>query len=696
MRQTFSTLNVVKLEVQDGWPDLPNLVRNPSGQGGAWEWTTTGNLDAIAGPALNLTGFNADNNSPLAQYRAAITAGAGQSVRASITPTAWVNAAGTDATVYIWAVVPSGTTPVASATFDETALGNPVEIATTAIPSDATALILFFSSSDSPGLPGTGSYFTFKDVWMICGPTADVTASDPLTEPTWTDITGPTYELKTSRTELDTGTLTANIADVALDPSVSGLIRRGKRVRLTARVAGAWEPLFTGRVATGKVTYEVKDPKVPERKRARIELVATDNANLLAGTAGLQGVATIDELPAVLLGGPVAWRVNGSTEAIDPSTAVIVAENESASMLDQVAITRDTAQGYAWIDRGGVLQAWDADQIPTTIVRELSEADYSDIDIDFDSERAVNSVTVTVNQINSGTGETEEVSFGPYVDANSVREWGTLAATYTVQGVTDPAAFAASVLAANATPELRITGAQIPIRNLAEITANATLDLYDLVSTSNIRASVDEDQRIVTVEHSITPTRWTLNLSFAGESRVAQPQVTPSPGVASGGKTIVQLLRPVGEMTMWFGAKADIPAGWLPCDGSTFSADTYPDLAELLGGTVLPNMTDRFPVGAGTKSLASSGGSPTVVLTDVNLPPHAHNMDHDHTISTRTEGVVGTNTSRVAASSGTGATDDDNTAPNAYAGSTGNGPGTSTPVDVLNPWRAVWFVIRAA
>lgn len=75
---------------------------------------------------------------------------------------------------------------------------------------------------------------------------------------------------------------------------------------------------------------------------------------------------------------------------------------------------------------------------------------------------------------------------------------------------------------------------------------------------------------------------------------------------------------PTGSIQMWAGALASPPSGWLVCDGSTFSATTYPDLATCVGdlyGThsgdnyYLPKFTNRFPYGA---SEGSSAGNASV------------------------------------------------------------------------------------
>lgn len=85
---------------------------------------------------------------------------------------------------------------------------------------------------------------------------------------------------------------------------------------------------------------------------------------------------------------------------------------------------------------------------------------------------------------------------------------------------------------------------------------------------------------------------------------------------------------PTGSVQMYMGATA--PEGWLLCDGSTFTTGQYPELEALLGGTTLPDMRSRFPVGhePGSNSIGGIGGSPTI--TKENLPPHTHSMNHSH------------------------------------------------------------------
>lgn len=81
------------------------------------------------------------------------------------------------------------------------------------------------------------------------------------------------------------------------------------------------------------------------------------------------------------------------------------------------------------------------------------------------------------------------------------------------------------------------------------------------------------------------------------------------------------------------------PANWLILDGSSFSAATYPALASHLGGTTLPNLKQKAPVGydaatAPFNSLGASGGSkdaPVITHTHSEATYHWHNISHGHT-----------------------------------------------------------------
>ena len=79
-----------------------------------------------------------------------------------------------------------------------------------------------------------------------------------------------------------------------------------------------------------------------------------------------------------------------------------------------------------------------------------------------------------------------------------------------------------------------------------------------------------------------------------------------------------------GTIQMFAGTNAQLPAGWLPCDGSTRQTTQYPELATHLGQAgsslfALPNLMDRLPVqsdgsDAGTEQDDALAFSQTIVL----------------------------------------------------------------------------------
>ena len=100
---------------------------------------------------------------------------------------------------------------------------------------------------------------------------------------------------------------------------------------------------------------------------------------------------------------------------------------------------------------------------------------------------------------------------------------------------------------------------------------------------------------------------------------------------------------PIGSVIMWAGDASNVPTGWLLCDGTPFTSASYPILASLLGTgfgtpaagqTQIPDMRDRFVVGAGsTYSRNSKGGSDTVTLALTQMPLHDHPLTHTHQIN---------------------------------------------------------------
>ena len=97
----------------------------------------------------------------------------------------------------------------------------------------------------------------------------------------------------------------------------------------------------------------------------------------------------------------------------------------------------------------------------------------------------------------------------------------------------------------------------------------------------------------------------------------------------------------VGEMKIWCGASNNVPSGWLYCDGSAVSRETYSALFDVIGTAFgsgdgsttfnLPDMREAVPKGAGEtgKSVGNhvkSGGLAVGEFLDDRVQSHTHNI----------------------------------------------------------------------
>lgn len=194
----------------------------------------------------------------------------------------------------------------------------------------------------------------------------------------------------------------------------------------------------------------------------------------------------------------------------------------------------------------------------------------------------------------------------------------------------------------------------------------------------------------------------------------------PNLGNAAVTPTAQQLsnnLVPVGGILIWSGSSASIPAGWVLCDGGTYSK------LDGSGNITTPNLKDRFVVGAGaTYAVGASGGAvshthtisvagtsltqaqiPNLGIT-INDPGHNHGVNdpgHAHTIPGPVYGPGGKNsafftsggigpswTSPQTDGSGTGIwLSGSYTGISAYTNSTGGGVGQAHGHTASSDWQ---------
>ncbi len=136
--------------------------------------------------------------------------------------------------------------------------------------------------------------------------------------------------------------------------------------------------------------------------------------------------------------------------------------------------------------------------------------------------------------------------------------------------------------------------------NVAKASGNFTVSGLLTASSASFTGDLTASSAKVTQEVSAGSLTTSGNAAVSGDLTVS--------GTISGYGTV-----PVGGIIMWSGAVNEIPNGWKLCDGSTS------------GGITLPDLRNRFIVGAGNKyQVAATGGAETVTLTVAQIPSHTH------------------------------------------------------------------------
>lgn len=151
------------------------------------------------------------------------------------------------------------------------------------------------------------------------------------------------------------------------------------------------------------------------------------------------------------------------------------------------------------------------------------------------------------------------------------------------------------------------------------------------------------------------------------------------------------------EVALGGGGSSSTPLSAWPV-GSVYIGVVPTSPASLLGGGTWASFgTGQVLVGVDANqtefnTVEKAGGSKSVVLSAGNLPPHAHTIAHTHDITrSSVDGTTSTTVKRAGTSDVAAPPTSGPSTPNS-----GNGPGTSDPVSVLQPYITVYMWKRTA
>jgi len=158
----------------------------------------------------------------------------------------------------------------------------------------------------------------------------------------------------------------------------------------------------------------------------------------------------------------------------------------------------------------------------------------------------------------------------------------------------------------------------------------------------------------------------------------------------------------IGQVMMFGGNFA--PRGWAKCDGQLLPISSHSSLFSILGTTYggdgkstfgLPDLRGRVAINPGTGPGLSpyvqgpGGGAENVTLTGGNVGPHTHPVKATSSnANTPSPSNAHLATFNAGTAYATGVTDDVTMDPDTIGQNTGG-----TPVDIVQPWASVMFVI---
>lgn len=215
----------------------------------------------------------------------------------------------------------------------------------------------------------------------------------------------------------------------------------------------------------------------------------------------------------------------------------------------------------------------------------------------------------------------------------------------------------------------------------------------DVTLDSNLRvAGTTLSQGDVTMESNLLVEGTVLNTDVTQSTSSTTGAIVTSGGVGIGrdlqvGGNIYQagyLLLPPGCVFPYGGSSS--PAGYLLCDGASYSTTTYASLFAIIGYTYggssgnfnVPDMRGRFPLGTSVShNLGTSSGAETQTLTSASqIPSHTHSIT----------GISNTGTYAYAAGSDTHLVPGGSTATDATGG--------TDSFSIMNPYLSLQYIIK--
>jgi microcystin-dependent protein len=164
-------------------------------------------------------------------------------------------------------------------------------------------------------------------------------------------------------------------------------------------------------------------------------------------------------------------------------------------------------------------------------------------------------------------------------------------------------------------------------------------------------------------------------------------------GGGQGGATV-----PTGGMLPFAAGAANLPGGFLLCDGSAVSRGTFPGLFSIIGTTWgagdgsttfnVPDLRNRFVYGQGANATGATGGANQITLDVSQLPAHSHTVSDPGHVHIAT---VSANTNTAGSGAGSVTVGDTQSA---LTGISIDNTGSGSPIDIRPAYAVATWIIK--
>lgn len=379
---------------------------------------------------------------------------------------------------------------------------------------------------------------------------------------TFVNINDDISKVSISREEGDKGTLTVDFSTTSLDPAISAMLKPGKTVRFLGRHYDAGDlrrpsdwvgeanntVIYQGIIKRITSKYSYDDEPIVQLTAYNAQDAMDRLTTGIMCDSYMEYGAYYNRLGVPVLYNTIDW--GGWNKLLPNRFTFRPSSYGEFSFTDSLSATRNTGKTYYIVDRFNRLQILTSLSSSTVITLTdgtlTGDISYGDLNMGSDTDTVINKVTVSENSLDRKDLVDKTLSGGdePPLDINYVATKNQSAVFRNLESINDYGEFektfqvvrgngdlldlragklggsfedwADAILDAKSEPTLNVSDLIIPIKSSDDIRLISQLEILDKIAI--VYKGETYTIRIRDIDHTITPGKWTVKLSFVSKA----------------------------------------------------------------------------------------------------------------------------------------------------------------------------------